>query len=75
MRGQQAFYGNALNQAQSQQTYLSAQSVAFSQQENTVGAADLTSVASQLASDQTLQTAALEAIGRMPQTSLFDYLK
>ena len=73
--GQQAFYGNALNQTQSQQTYLSTQSVGLAQQANTIGAADLTAVASQLANDQTSQTAALEAIGRMPQTSLFDYLK
>jgi flagellin-like hook-associated protein FlgL len=73
--GQQAFYGNALNQTQSQQTYLNTQSVGLSQQENTVAAADLTSVASQLVNDQTAQTAALEAIGRRPQTSLFDYLK
>jgi flagellin-like hook-associated protein FlgL len=73
--GQQAFYGNAINQTQSQQTYLSAQSVGLAQQQNTIGAADLTAVASQLALDQTSQTAALEAIGKMPQTSLFDYLK
>jgi flagellar hook-associated protein 3 FlgL len=73
--GQQAFFGNALNQTQSQQTYLSAQSVGLAQQQNTIGSADLTAVASQLALDQTSQTAALEAIGKMPQTSLFDYLK
>ena len=73
--GQQAFYGNAVNQTQSQQTYLSTQSVNLSQQQNTVAAADLTAVASQLANDQTAQTAALDAIGRSPQTSLFDYLK
>jgi len=73
--GQQAFYGNALNQTQSQQNYLSTQSVGLSQQQNAVAAADLTAVASRLANDQTAQTAALDAIGRMTQTSLFDYLK
>lgn len=73
--GQQAFYGNALNQTQSQQTYLNTQSLGLSQQQNTIGAANLPAVATQLANDQTAQTAALDAIGRMPQTSLFDYLK
>jgi flagellar hook-associated protein 3 FlgL len=72
---QQVFYGNALDQTQSQQTYLNTQSLGLSQQENTVGAADLAAVASQVENDQIATSATLEAIGKMPQNSLFDYLK
>ena len=72
---QRVFYGNALNQTQSQQTYLNTQSLSLSQQLNTVGGANIPAVASQLVNDQTAQTATLEAIGKTPQNSLFDYLK
>ena len=73
--GQRVFYGNALNQTQSQQTYLSSETVSLSQQLSEIGAANIADVASQLANDQTAQTATLEAIGKTPQSSLFDYLK
>jgi flagellin-like hook-associated protein FlgL len=73
--GQQVFYGNALDQTQSQQTYLDTQSLGLSQQENAVGAANLAAVASQVENDQIATSATLEAIGKMPSTSLFDYLK
>jgi len=73
--GQQVFYGNAVDQTQSQQTYLAAQSLGLSQQENAVGAANLAAVASQVENDQIATSATLEAIGKMPQTSLFDYLR
>jgi len=75
LSNQRVFYGNALNQTQSQQTYLNTQSLSLSQQLNTVGGANIAAVASQLVNDQTAQTAALEAIGKTPQSSLFDYLK
>jgi flagellar hook-associated protein 3 FlgL len=73
--GQRVFYGNALNQTQSQQTYLNAQSLGLSQQLNSVAGADVAAVASQLVNDQTARTATLDAIGRTPQNSLFDFLK
>jgi flagellar hook-associated protein 3 FlgL len=73
--GQRVFYGSALNQTQSQQTYLNSQQLALSQQLNNTAGANIASVSSQLVNDQTAQTATLEAIGRTPQTSLFDYLK
>jgi len=72
---QRVFYGNAMNQAQSQQTFLSAEKVNLSQEDNTVAGADVAAVASQLASDQTATNATLEAIGTMPRNSLFDYLR
>ncbi len=75
VNAQSTFYGNALNQAQTQQTFLSTEQVDLSQQQNAVSAADLPSVASQIASDQTAISATLEAIGKMPQNSLFDYLR
>ena len=73
--GQRVFYGNALNQAQTQQAFLSTEKVDLSQRQNTVSGADVPAVASQLATDETAINATLGAIGRMPQTSLFDYLK
>lgn len=72
---QRVFYGNALNQTQAQQTYLATASLNLSQQKNAVAGADLASVASQVENDQVATNATLEAIGKMPQTSLFDYLR
>ena len=72
---QRVFYGNAMNQAQSQQAFLSSEKINLSQQENTVAGADMAAVASQLASDETAINATLDAIGKMPKNSLFDYLK
>jgi len=72
---QRVFYGNTMNQAQSQQTFLDTEKVNLSQQENTVAGADMATVASQLTSDETAINATLSAIGSMPRTSLFDYLR
>ena len=73
--GQRVFYGNALNQTQSEQTYLNTQNLGLAQQLNSVAGADIAQVSSQLVNDQTARTATLSAIGRVPQTSLFDFLK
>jgi flagellar hook-associated protein 3 FlgL len=73
--GQRVFYGNGLNQIDAQQTFLNTETLNLSAEQNSVGAADIASVASQLVNDQTARTAALDAIGRLPQNSLFDYLK
>jgi flagellar hook-associated protein 3 FlgL len=73
--GQRVFYGNAMNQTQSQQTFLKAEKVNLSQQENVVAGADMAELATQLSSDQTAISATLSAIGSMPRSSLFDYLK
>lgn len=72
---QRVFYGNAMNQAEGQQTFLNTEKVNLSQQQDAVAAADMAAVASQLASDQTATNATLEAIGTLPHNSLFDYLK
>ncbi|HEV2728735.1 MAG TPA: flagellar hook-associated protein FlgL [Terriglobales bacterium] len=72
---QRVFYGNALNQIDSQAAFLNSEKLDLGRQENTVAGADIASVASQLVNDQTARNATLAAIGRMPQDSLFDYLK
>ena len=73
---QRVFYGNAMNQTNSQSTYLSSEKTGLAQQENNISAADIASVATQFSADQTEASAALDAIGRLSQMgSLFDYLK
>ncbi len=72
---QRVFYGNALSQTQSQQTYLSTETLGLTQQTNTISSADVAAVATQLTQDQVAVDATLSSIGRTPATSLFDYLK
>ncbi len=69
------FYGNALNQLNSQQTYLSSQAQQLSQEQNTIDAADLPNVISNLTTGQVSLEATLETIGQTSQTNLFDYLR
>lgn len=71
---QRVFYGNALNQLQSQQAYLNSDKLQLSQQQNTVGGADMAAAATNLLSAQNARTAALEVAGRISQSSLFDFL-
>ncbi len=73
--GQRVFYGNSMNQAQSQSTYLGSAKLQLSQQQNTLGAADLEAAASRLINAQNATNATLAAVGRISQLSLFDYLK
>jgi flagellar hook-associated protein 3 FlgL len=72
---QRVFYGNALNQLNAQQTYLSGQTTQLAQQQNTVAGVDLTRVISNLTTAQTSVQATLEAIGQTAHITLFDYLK
>ena len=71
---QRVFYGNAMNQLQSQQTYLNSDKLLLSQQENAVGGADLAAATTNLLSAQNARSAALAAAGKISQLSLFDYL-
>jgi flagellar hook-associated protein 3 FlgL len=73
--GQRVFYGNTMNQAQAQSTYLGTAKLQLSQQENTLGAADIESAASRLVNSQNATNATLAAVGRISQLTLFDYLK
>jgi len=72
---QRVFYGNAINQLNAQQTDLSSETTQLAQQQNTLGAADLPAVISNLVTAQTARQATLEAIGGTARTDLFDYLK
>jgi len=75
VNAQRVFYGNGISQLTSQSTYLNTEKLDLTQQANTVGGADLAAVASQLANDETALNATVEAIAKIPQNSLFDYLK
>lgn len=73
--GQRVFYGNSMNQAQSQSTYLGSVKLQLTQDENTLGGSDVEDAASRLVNSQNSTNATLAAIGRISQLSLFDYLK
>ncbi|MGA9042942.1 MAG: flagellar hook-associated protein FlgL [Terriglobales bacterium] len=75
LTAQRVFYGNAKNQISDQQNYLNSEKVQLGSQENTIAGANLPLVASQLNNAQIQLNAELSAIGRISQTSLFDYLK
>jgi flagellar hook-associated protein 3 FlgL len=73
--GQRVFYGNAMNQAQAQTTNLNAAKLQISQQQNTLGGADLAAAASNLTQSQTDIQATLDTISKVSQqNSLFSYL-
>lgn len=73
--GQRVFYGNTMNQAQAQSNYLGTAKLQLSQEENTLGAADIEAAASRLVNSQNATNATLSAVGRISQLSLFDYLR
>ena len=75
LSGQRVFYGNAMNQGQSQATYLGSAKLQLRQQENTLAGADIEAAASNLINAQNATNATLSALGRISQLSLFDYLK
>ena len=75
LSGQRVFYGNAMNQAQSQTTYLKTAKLQISQQENTLAGADLATAATNLTQFEISTQATLAAISKYSQMNLFDYLK
>lgn len=72
---QRVFYGNAENQLTSQQTYLNSDTTQLAQQQNTLGAADLPNVITNLTAEETAQQATLQAVAATTQTNLFNFLK
>lgn len=72
---QRVFYGNVENRLNDQQTYLNSDTTQLAQQENTLGAADLPAVITNLTSAETSHQATLEAIAQTQSTDLFNYLK
>ncbi len=72
---QRVFYGNAMNQLNSQELYLNNNKLQLSKQENAVGGADLATATTNLLNAQNARSAALGAASRIAQLNLFDYLK
>lgn len=72
---QRVFYGNAGNQLTSQQTYLNSDTTQLAQQQNTLGAADLPTVITNLTTSETARQATLQAVASTTQTNLFNFLK
>ncbi len=72
---QRVFYGNILQQLDSQQTTLHGVKLQLSQQENAVGGADPAAAASAAVNAATARSAALQAASSLLHTSLFDFLK
>jgi flagellar hook-associated protein 3 FlgL len=72
---QRVFYGNAMTELESQQTYLNQQKLQLSKQEDAVGGADLAEAATRLMNAQNSREATLSAVARMSQMNLFNYLK
>ena len=72
---QRVFYGNAVNQLNSQETFLNSETTQLAQEQNSVGGADLSKVITDLVSAQTSRQATLEAVGQTQQTNLFNYIK
>ena len=72
---QRVFYGNALNQIQSQQTYINSDKLQLAQQQDTVAATDVAATASQIVNAENARQAALAAVSKFSQMNLFDYLQ
>jgi len=72
---QRVFYGNGLNQLNSQQVALDSQTTELAQQQNQIGGTDLSKVLSDLVNAQTSRQATLEAIAQTQQTDLFNFIK
>ena len=71
---QRVFYGNNLNQMDSQETFLNNQQLQLATQQNALVGVDPTAAASQLANATAARSAAVAAVGKVSQLSLFDYL-
>jgi len=75
LNAQRVFYGNAVNQLDSQTTFLNTETTQLAQQQSTIGGADLTKVITDLVNAQNARQATLEAVGQTSQTNLFNYIK
>ena len=72
---QRVFYGNAINQLNSQQNYLNSEKVNLSDAADAIGGADMAATATTLSQAELAVNAELAAMSRINQTSLFDFLK
>jgi len=72
---QRVFYGNAVDQLNSNQSFLQQEQVNLQSEDNTLVGANMAQVSTNLAQTQTAQSAALAALARVIPQSLLDYLK
>jgi flagellar hook-associated protein 3 FlgL len=71
---QRVFYGNTLNQLDAQETFLKGEQLQLASQQNALVGTDLAEAASRLANATAAREAAVTAVAKMSQMSLFDYL-
>src|SRR5579872_1801946 len=72
---QRVFYGNVVNQLQSNQSYLQQEQVNLKSEANTVDGANLAQAATNLTQAQTTQSAALAALAKVIPQNLLQYLQ
>jgi len=72
---QRVFYGNAINQLDSNQSFLQQEKVNLQTDETSLVGADMSEAATDLSQAQTTHQAALAALARVIPQSLLDYLK
>jgi flagellar hook-associated protein 3 FlgL len=72
---QRTFYGNTLNELDSDTTYLNDEKVQLQTQQNNAVGADMATTVSEMMQAETAQSATLEAASKIMTTSLLDYLK
>jgi flagellar hook-associated protein 3 FlgL len=72
---QRVFYGNAVNQLQSNQSALQEEQVNLQTQENNLVGADMAQAATNLSQAQTVYNATLAALAQVIPQNLLDYLK
>ncbi len=72
---QRVFYGNAVNQLNSNESFLGQEKLSLASEENSLVAVDMAKAATDLAQAQTANSAALAALARVVPQSLLDYLK
>jgi flagellar hook-associated protein 3 FlgL len=75
LTAQRVSYGNAMDQVQSQTTYLNTAKQQIAAQQSALGSADMATAATNLSMAQTDEQAAMEAISKLSQNTLFDYLR
>ena len=72
---QRVFYGNAVDQLNSNETFLQSAKVNLASQENNLVGADMSKAATDLSNAEITHQAALAAAARVAQNTLLDYLK
>jgi flagellar hook-associated protein 3 FlgL len=73
--GQRVFYGNVVNQLQSQQNFLNSDKLDLATAANSISATDMAQAATTFSQAEIALNAELAGISRISQVSLFDYLK